>query len=103
MTSEEDRGVSSSAGVHKRKKVRTSRHHTSIATVEQSTVPKVNWVSFLSGLTAGVAQAGLFNPFDRALYLSVKNHTPFLRRENFQTPYQGFFQSVGHRALSGGL
>lgn len=60
-------------------------------------------VSFVSGLAAGVAQAALFNPFDRALYLSVKNHTKFLNPENFHSPYQGFFQSVGHRALSGGL
>lgn len=80
-----------------------SRRHTSITRAEHSSIPNVNWVSILSGLAAGVAQAGLFNPFDRALYLSVKNHTPFLTPENFQSPYQGFFQSVGHRALSGGL
>lgn len=78
------------------------RRHTTLA-VEQTSIPKVNWVSILSGLTAGVAQAGLFNPYDRALYLSVKNRTPFLTAENFRSPYQGFFQSVGHRALSGGL
>jgi hypothetical protein len=65
--------------------------------------PQVNYITFFCGLAAGVAQAGLFNPFDRALYLSVKNEIPFLRWENFQQPYQGFFQSVGHRALSGGL
>lgn len=59
--------------------------------------------SFLCGLFAGVAQAGLFNPFDRALYLSVKHHRPFLRYENFRQPYSGFLQSVGGRALSGGL
>ncbi|VEU42225.1 unnamed protein product [Pseudo-nitzschia multistriata] len=60
-------------------------------------------VSFLCGITAGVLQAGLFNPFDRALYLSITNEVPFLRRENFRNPYTGFLQSVGHRALSGGL
>eukprot|EP00536_Pseudo-nitzschia_multiseries_P003687 jgi/Psemu1/186450/e_gw1.58.104.1 len=60
-------------------------------------------VSFLCGITAGVLQAGLFNPFDRALYLSITNKVPFLRRENFRNPYTGFLQSVGHRALSGGL
>lgn len=60
-------------------------------------------MSVACGLVAGMAQAGLFNPFDRALYLSVVNHTPFLSSQNFQRPYQGFFQSVGHRALSGGL
>lgn len=59
--------------------------------------------SFACGLVAGVSQAGLFNPVDRALYLSVRNRVPFLSRENFVAPYSGFWQSVGHRALSGGL
>jgi len=83
---------------------RVARRHTSIVHIpDTAPVHQVNMVSFLSGLAAGVAQAGLFNPFDRALYLSVKNQIPFLSQRNFQSPYQGFFQSVGHRALSGGL
>lgn len=65
--------------------------------------PTVSYVSFLSGLCAGVTSAGLFNPIDRALYLSVKNDIPFLSKANFISPYSGFFQSVGHRAVSGGL
>jgi hypothetical protein len=77
------------------------RHTTTIANLTEA--PKVSYISFLSGLCAGVAQAGLFNPFDRALYLSVKNEIPFLSSANFQNPYSGFFQSVGHRAVSGGL
>lgn len=60
-------------------------------------------VSFLCGITAGILQAGIFNPFDRALYLSITNNVSFLRRENFRKPYTGFFQSVGHRAVSSGL
>ena len=60
-------------------------------------------ISFICGITAGILQAGLFNPFDRALYLSITNQVPFLRAENFQNPYSGFMQSVGHRALSSGL
>jgi hypothetical protein len=79
------------------------RRNTTIQHVSVTTAPKVNSVSFFCGLAAGVAQAGLFNPFDRALYLSVKNEVPFLRWQNFESPYQGFIQSVGHRALSGGL
>ena len=59
--------------------------------------------SFFSGLLAGIVQAGLFNPVDRALYLSVKNHVPFLSPSNFTNPYLGFSQSVLGRALSGGL
>ena len=103
MASNEPDELSTSDDGSCRRKVRMSRRHTSITRAEHSSIPNVNWVSILSGLAAGVAQAGLFNPFDRALYLSVKNHTPFLTPENFQSPYQGFFQSVGHRALSGGL
>lgn len=60
-------------------------------------------VSLLCGLIAGVAQAGLFNPYDRALYLSVKHHRPFLDSRNFQNGYQGFAQSVGGRAIASGL
>lgn len=60
-------------------------------------------VSFLCGISAGILQAGIFNPFDRALYLSITNDVPFLRHENFRNPYTGFLQSVGHRALSSGL
>jgi hypothetical protein len=61
------------------------------------------YVSFLCGIASGVIQAGLFNPWDRALYLSMSNQMPFWSKENFRNPYLGFFQSVGHRALSGGL
>lgn len=50
-----------------------------------------------------VTQAALFNPYDRALYLSVKNKRRFLCSKNFQSPYQGFFQSIAARAFSGGL
>jgi Mitochondrial carrier protein len=77
------------------------RRYATVANREK--VPKVNYVSFVCGLTAGVIQAGLFNPMDRALYLSIKNEVPFLTWANFQHPYQGFLQSLGHRAISGGL
>lgn len=63
----------------------------------------ISSVSFTCGITAGILQAGLFNPFDRALYLSITKEVPFLRAENFRNPYSGFMQSVGHRALSSGL
>jgi hypothetical protein len=57
----------------------------------------------LAGLASGVSVAGLFNPWDRALYLSVLHSRPFLHRANFHRPYQGFLQVVLHRTLSGGL
>ena len=63
----------------------------------------VNGTSLVCGLLAGICQAGLFNPYDRALYLSVRDHRPFLHRANFQNPYLGFSQSIGGRAIQGGL
>lgn len=106
-------------------------------------------VAFSCGLASGVVQAGLFNPYDRALYLTVRqarpllvhsscpcpprfssssniifacpplsadnshrrplpllqvyHKRPFLTKENFRSPYQGFLQVVWIRAISGGL
>jgi len=59
-------------------------------------------INFVAGLVSGVVQAGLLNPWDRALYLSVVQHRPFIRCANFKDPYRGFWQSVVHRTLSGG-
>lgn len=55
------------------------------------------------GLISGLLQAGVFNPWDRALYLSVMYHRPFLRKENFLNPMQGVMQTIVQRAISGGL
>ena len=63
----------------------------------------VNGTSLICGLLAGICQAGVFNPYDRALYLSVRDHRPFLHRANFQNPYLGFTQSIGGRAIQSGL
>jgi hypothetical protein len=63
----------------------------------------VDYSSFICGIGAGVIQAGIFNPYDRALYLSVKEHRAFLHIENWKSPYSGFFQSIGSRAVSGGI
>ena len=55
------------------------------------------------GLTAGGIQAALFNPWDRALYLSVIHKRKFLCAANFASPYQGFGQSMVLRMVSSGL
>jgi len=57
----------------------------------------------MCGLASGTLTTILFNPYDRALFLSVRDHRPFLSRQNFLTPYQGLWQSIGIRAISGGL
>lgn len=59
-------------------------------------------VDFKASLISGIVLASLFNPWDRALYLSVKERRPFLTRSNFTSPYQGFLQAAFHRVVSGG-
>jgi len=54
------------------------------------------------GILSGAIQALFFNPWDRAMYLSVKERRHFLSLENWKSPYQGFMQSVTHRILSHG-
>lgn len=55
------------------------------------------------GFVSGLLQAFIFNPWDRALYLSVKNERAFLRWDNFHDPFGGVMQTVVQRALSAGL
>ena len=55
------------------------------------------------GFTAGLLQAAVFNPWDRALYLSVLTHRKFLHRENFREPMRGVLQTIVQKAISGGL
>lgn len=58
---------------------------------------------FNCGILSGLIQAAVFNPWDRALYLSVANHRPFLRAENFKHPMAGVMQTITQRAVSSGL
>ena len=80
-----------------------------IVMVPASMEPTARWlaanrvwtVPLLAGLASGVTVAGLFNPWDRALYLSVKDRTPFIHRGNWLQPFQGFTSAVVQRTLSG--
>jgi hypothetical protein len=58
-------------------------------------------LKFNCGLIGGITQAGMFNPWDRALYLSVKHSRPFLSLSNFSRPYQGFWQAIVQVCLCG--
>lgn len=60
-------------------------------------------IDVISGLVTGMICSGLFNPWDRALYLSVVKQRPFLSFENFTHPYQGFSQAVIQRAFLGSV
>ena len=55
------------------------------------------------GLASGLVQAAVFNPWDRALYLSIKDNVPFLRRSNFVAPFTGVFQTLLQRGVAAGL
>lgn len=55
------------------------------------------------GLLSGGFQSVLFNPWDRALYLSVLHKRPFLVRDNFRHPYSGAMQALATRSLTHGL
>jgi hypothetical protein len=55
------------------------------------------------GFGSGLIQAFMFNPWDRALYLSIMHERPFLSRENFRNPMSGVLQTVMQRAISAGL
>ena len=60
-------------------------------------------IDVASGLIAGIANSGFFNPWDRALYLSVKHNRPFLSMQNFKSPYQGFSQALVQRSFLGSI
>ena len=57
----------------------------------------------ICGFSGGLIQAGVFNPWDRALYLSIKMDRPFLSPINFKNPFAGVFQTLFQRAMSAGL
>ena len=57
----------------------------------------------IAGAMSGLVQSLLFNPWDRALYLSVKNDHRFLAPANWRTPFAGCTQSLTHRAFSSGM
>jgi hypothetical protein len=61
------------------------------------------YASLVAGTFSGVVQAGLFNPYDRALYLSVRDQRPFVHVGNFVEPFRGFSQAVVQRTIAGGL
>ena len=55
------------------------------------------------GLISGLIQAAVFNPWDRALYLSVKENRNFLNSYNFHDPFAGVLQTITQRTISNGL
>ena len=56
-----------------------------------------------AGFTSGLLTSVLLNPYDRALYLALKERRPFLAGENFANPWKGAFQTLFQRAFSSGI
>ena len=54
-------------------------------------------------LISGAVQAGALSPIDRALYLSVFHHRPFLSAANFVKPFHGALNAVTYRVTSASL
>jgi hypothetical protein len=54
----------------------------------------------LAGVLSGVTVAGISNPYDRALYLSIKHHRRFLSKTNWIQPYKGFLSGIVIRTIS---
>lgn len=55
------------------------------------------------GFLAGCTVTAVLNPWDRALYLSIVNRTPFFAWSNWSSPYSGLFQTLVGRSVSTGL
>jgi hypothetical protein len=61
------------------------------------------FVKTIFGILTGVINVAIFNPFDRALYLSTKEHGTILNLQYWKAPYQGVLNGIVQRTLSYGL
>jgi len=59
--------------------------------------------NIFAGIITGITNTIIFNPYDKALYLQVKNNTKFFDKKNWINPYSGISQSLIHRTISYGL
>ena len=64
---------------------------------------KKNSNNIICGFTSGLIVTGLLNPWDKALYLSVKENRKFLSPQNFIRPYEGVIQTAVQRSISSGI
>ena len=68
------------------------------------------WSEGAAGILGGVCQVVMFNPYDRALYLSVLNQRPFLDKRNWSSSnggwsdlHKGMWPNLLQRVISYGL
>ncbi|KAL8273560.1 hypothetical protein Esti_002487 [Eimeria stiedai] len=70
--------------------------------------PPLSWSAalekdFSCAIITGFTTAIVFNPWDKALYLSVKDRRPFLDPLNWKQPFSGLMQAISSRTLNTGL
>ncbi|KAL8453326.1 hypothetical protein Emag_001917 [Eimeria magna] len=70
--------------------------------------PPLSWSAalekdFSCAIITGFTTATVFNPWDKALYLSVKDRRPFLDPLNWKQPFSGLMQAISSRTLNTGL
>ena len=57
----------------------------------------------IAGVSAGVFNTYIFNPYDKALFLHTKHTNSFFDKENWTKPYKGVTQALLHRVISYGM
>ena len=70
---------------------------------DDTTLHNEFYTSFLASLSSGTVQTVIFNPWDKANYLAIKNHRSFLDKRNFVQPFQGVTNNLFGRFISCGL
>jgi hypothetical protein len=63
----------------------------------------MNQNDFVSGITTGVISAILFNPIDKAIYVSTTKNLSFLNKEVWSKCYKGTFNTIATRLITSGL
>ena len=56
----------------------------------------------IAGISTGLVQTIVFNPYDRAMYLKNSNNIKFFHKNNWTAPYQGVTNSAISRCISYG-
>lgn len=56
-----------------------------------------------AGIGTGFIQAVIYNPYDKALFLSIDKSRNFFDKHNWINPFRGLTQSIFHRTLTGGI
>jgi hypothetical protein len=81
----------------------TTDHNVPTPTPNNFSPPSRPNIYFVSSLATGISTTVIMNPYDRGLYLSVKDKRDFLSRANFTSPYQGCGQALFQRTVFGSI